>query len=447
LSGDDLRLRKLALRSAYPNIVRFDIKNFYRSIYTHSIEWAVVGKAAAKASLRRGSSGNFGKDLDVTVRIGQDGQTIGIPVGPDTSFVIGEMILAAIDDRLGFDRQRALRFYDDYEIGASSEGEAETLLEHAESIVAEFALELNPNKSHVIRNSEDLDDGWRLQIKLATKEKPRRAEDLVDLFSLACSLARQRAEDFVLGYFLRRMRMFVLPQTLWGVWQQILMATAFAEFGALRTIYEQLDLYEKIGYRVDKIRLTDVLRKKAKRELRGAVSSELSWVLFGFLKFELAVEVSMIEDVLIHGDDISRIIGMKIAAAKRLRIKRKARELLTQLGPVNPNSEHWLLFWEIYRNGWATEPGLKKALTTEPIFDLLDQSGVSFLRDPGVDLLEIPPAFEEAIEKIHGAAEATRLEGEIKKTFANIAPGEADDLDQTEEDEEEEEEEEEEFGY
>jgi hypothetical protein len=240
--------------------------------------------------------------------------------------------------------------------------------------------------------------------------------------------------------------MFVLPRALWGVWQQILMATAFAEFGALRTIYEQLDLYEKIGYRIDKSRLADVLRKKADRELRGAISSELSWILFGFLKFGLPVEISMLEGVLVHGDDISRILAMKIATDKRLRIKRKARELLTQLGPVNPNSEHWLLFWEIYRNGWATEPGLKAAFTKVPIFDLLDREGVSFLRDPGVDLLEIPSAFEEAIQKIHGVEETSRLEGEIKKTFADTAPEAAAGSDDSE-DEEDQEGEEEELGY
>jgi hypothetical protein len=217
------------------------------------------------------------------------------------------------------------------------------------------------------------------------------------------------------------------------------MATAFAEFGALRTIYEQLDLYEKIGYRIDKTRLAEVLRKKASRELRGAVSSELSWVLFGFLKFGLPIESPLLDEILVHGDDISRILAMRLAAEKHLGIKRRARTLVARLGPVNPNSEHWLLFWELYRNGWATDAGLKAALINEPIFHFLDQEGVSFLREPGVDLLEIPPAFEEQIEKIHGAGEAVRLEGEIKKTFADTAPEATAGLAKAEDEEEEEE--------
>ena len=439
-SGDELRVRKLGLRASFPYIVRFDIKNFYRSVYTHSIEWAVVGKATAKASLSKGAPGNPGKDLDTAVRMGQDGQTIGIPVGPDTSFLIAETILAAIDDRLGFDRKCALRFYDDYEVGAASEGEAEEILHQAESAFAEYELELNPDKSHVLKSSGDLNSSWRLQIKAATKERPRRPEDAVDLFSLASSLARQNHEDFVLGYFLRRMRMFVLPKPLWGVWQQILMATAIAEYGALRGIYEQLDLYERIGYRVNKTQLRDVLLQKAKRELRGSVSSELSWILFGFLKFGLVVDAQLIADVLTRGDDVSRILALKLAAAKKLSIKAKVRQLLAQLGPVGPHSEHWLLFWEMYRNGWAPSAALQSALTVEPIFAHLDKEGVSFLRDPGVDLLEIPAPFQDAIDKLHGAGEVSRIEEEIKKTFADTSqelPGAKEEAEEEDEAEEE----------
>jgi hypothetical protein len=351
------------------------------------------------------------------------------------------MILSAVDSALKLDRQCALRFYDDYEIGVSSEGEAEELLHRAEAMFAEYELELNPEKSHVIRSSENLEAPWRLQIKLATKERPKRPEDAVDLFSMACSLARENETDFVLGYFLRRMRMFVLPRALWKVWQQILMATAFAEFGALRNIYEQLDLYERIGYPIDKTRLSDVLRKKAARELQGSISSELSWVLFGFLKFGLPVEPEMLEKVLLHGDDVSRILALKLASMKGLAMKRKAREMLNVLGPVDPNSEHWLLFWEVYRNGWAAGTGLKSLLTQEPMFSFLDKEGVSFLRDPGVDLLEVPAAFQRAIEKVHGSAEATRLEREIKKTFADISKEEPPDADEGLDDEDQEDEE------
>ena len=39
----------------------------------------------------------FGNRIDALVRSCQDGQTIGIPVGPDTSRVISELMLCAVE--------------------------------------------------------------------------------------------------------------------------------------------------------------------------------------------------------------------------------------------------------------------------------------------------------------------------------------------------------------
>jgi hypothetical protein len=58
------------------------------------------GKAASKKDTSSNSpTVNFNK-LDWCLRRGQDGQTIGIPIGPDTSRIIGELICSAIDGKL-----------------------------------------------------------------------------------------------------------------------------------------------------------------------------------------------------------------------------------------------------------------------------------------------------------------------------------------------------------
>jgi hypothetical protein len=67
-----------------------DISEFYNSIYTHSISWALHTKAFAKAHQKGNILGNR---LDRATQHAQYGQTIGIPIGPDTSLVIAELIL------------------------------------------------------------------------------------------------------------------------------------------------------------------------------------------------------------------------------------------------------------------------------------------------------------------------------------------------------------------
>ena len=78
-------------------ILKTDISRFYHGIYTHSIPWAIHGKAAAKSNRGMGLLGNR---LDFWTRQGQDGQTIGIPIGPDTSLVLSEMIMQRCDQEL-----------------------------------------------------------------------------------------------------------------------------------------------------------------------------------------------------------------------------------------------------------------------------------------------------------------------------------------------------------
>ena len=87
----------------YPTLIKFDVQAFYPSIYTHSLEWAMVGKTAAKKKLseKRDVQGGdqdvaeaykAGQELDNVIRRGQDKETYGIPIGPDSSFIAAELV-------------------------------------------------------------------------------------------------------------------------------------------------------------------------------------------------------------------------------------------------------------------------------------------------------------------------------------------------------------------
>src|SRR5215469_12121767 len=94
------RLRALRRRSN-KYLLRTDINQFYPTVYTHSIPWALHTKAICKTQLNT-PAGNalLGNKIDKALRLLNDGQTIGIPIGPDTSLLAAEMLLAAIDQAL-----------------------------------------------------------------------------------------------------------------------------------------------------------------------------------------------------------------------------------------------------------------------------------------------------------------------------------------------------------
>ena len=100
--------------------LKVDIANCYNSIYTHSITWAICGKAIAKKYMRTKEPASLkdiyelGDALDLFIRLQKNNETNGILVGPFTSRIFSEIILAAIDTEL---REKGFifkRYVDDY---------------------------------------------------------------------------------------------------------------------------------------------------------------------------------------------------------------------------------------------------------------------------------------------------------------------------------------------
>jgi Reverse transcriptase (RNA-dependent DNA polymerase) len=150
-TGEETIYEKASCRATARYLLRTDIVEFYRSVYTHSIPWALAGKDAAKLALQN-KSPLWCDALDKTTQWGQSGQTNGIPCGPDTSFILGEILLSAID----FELQGKLpfvvgyRYYDDYELAVGTRGEAEQALNCLQDELATFNLQLNSTKTKII---------------------------------------------------------------------------------------------------------------------------------------------------------------------------------------------------------------------------------------------------------------------------------------------------------
>ena len=196
--GSKVKEKKLFLRSTFPIILKCDVKNYYKSIYTHSIPWAIHGKEYSKNHQKSQIAGN---NIDSAVRYGQDGQTVGIPVGPDTSFIIGEIILSAVDKEFGFDHAKAIRFYDDYEFGCKSELEAETIIEKMETVLARFELELNHDKTSILKGPNPIDNSWRQVLNSHIERKIiNKSGDYIDLYNVTSDLAKNNPHDFVFKY-------------------------------------------------------------------------------------------------------------------------------------------------------------------------------------------------------------------------------------------------------
>ena len=140
----------------YNHIVRADITNFYNSVYTHSIGWALHGR---EQSLRDKDYVLTGTKLDRLIQYANDGRTNGIPVGSALSDLIAEIVLTSIDIKVSKQLQGfnfiGSRFKDDYRILCNSQKDAKTALKVLSDELISFNLLINEHKTNVL----DLPDG------------------------------------------------------------------------------------------------------------------------------------------------------------------------------------------------------------------------------------------------------------------------------------------------
>jgi hypothetical protein len=139
----------------YNYIVRSDITNFYNSVYTHSIAWALHGQEDAFADMKESTL--IGNKIDRLVQYANKGRTNGLPVGSSLSDLIAETILATIDLNVSKKAESAgieflaTRFKDDYRILCQKKEDGEFILKILAEELRQYHPECKRNENHDTR--------------------------------------------------------------------------------------------------------------------------------------------------------------------------------------------------------------------------------------------------------------------------------------------------------
>lgn len=141
---------ELALDYAY--VFHADITDCYGAIYTHSVAWALHGKATAKAN--RTDTTFIGNLIDDHIQDMRHGQTNGIPQGSVLMDFVAEMVLGYADLQLserltknGITDYVVLRYRDDYRIFVNNPQIGEAILKTLTEVMIDLGLKLNTAKT------------------------------------------------------------------------------------------------------------------------------------------------------------------------------------------------------------------------------------------------------------------------------------------------------------
>lgn len=141
--------------------VKTDITNFYHSIYSHSLPWALVGHSEAKKN-REGT--HWFNAIDRDARACQRNETKGITIGPATSSILSEIVLFPIDKALRDKGYKFSRYIDDYTAFTETKSAADAFLVDLAKQLESYALNLNPKKTSIVEMPVQNTEKWVIEM-------------------------------------------------------------------------------------------------------------------------------------------------------------------------------------------------------------------------------------------------------------------------------------------
>lgn len=359
-------------------VLRTDVNQFYSSLYTHSIPWALEGKRKAKKNLGKTDSDR----LDKALRNVSDGQTMGVPIGPDTSFLAAEIVLTAVDKSLESKLSpRGHRYIDDYELAFTTRSAAEEAQALLEDALAEYELVINPTKTEILELPQPFHDAWTHELStfhVRTSKTAQTIADLIALFSHAAAMSRSRAGP--LKYALLRSReITVVDDDVWTALQNLAWSAVSAEPTTMAAALDLLaEKSTESDSEIDKDAAAEVIDALILTHSPIRNASEVAWALWAAIALDVEMTKQAGEAVSSMDDDFVALLALD-ASSRRLfgshRLSRSNWEALTDYDGV-VSGPHWLLAYEGSVRKWLRAPAGR--VDADPFFKALRGRRVRF---------------------------------------------------------------------
>lgn len=380
-SHTELEAVRLTRLSRYRFIAKTDISRFYHSVYTHSIPWAFHGRKNAKADRNPRSNMVFCNRADHILRCGQDGQTIGIPVGPDASRLIAEVICTAIDlefqNRCKVSDYAVLRHVDDVWIGANSHADAEDALWRYRESIREFELDINEAKTRIYAEDFRFSDGWPTevasQLEFAIEADKRRApERLRAALEHAFSLTATGSDDGVLKYAIRYLDQ---SDQRWKHWDTIepFLKRAAVHFGHTVDYVTRVIVWRYLTQgEFDRESWSAIFLAILDRQGRLGNDSEVCWAIYACMRLEIKISREIAENILANCGALSALAIMNCVELKLVDtdIFSAATAILSQ---ENAAGHYWPVLLEWLARKW---PNYKKLSVDNDLIEAMSAKEV-----------------------------------------------------------------------
>lgn len=373
-----------------PVILTADISRFFYTVYTHSIPWAILGKNKAKDYLAHNKKALFdhwSSDFDAALQACQSRETFGIPVGPDTSRIIAELLMAGVENDPVFSATIAARpmarLLDDIIIGFEDEASAKRALASLRRTLWKFNLQLNEEKT-AIRSSRNVYlDPWKLDVSRLSISRRRLADDVYHLIDRTLQLCEQANTAAPASWACNRLNSVrqASPENFVILLDATLrLARDFPSCMhiAAAFVINHQDFCQPTEI---KQRIAAWLKSTMRLNAQHGNDFEQAWclVISGVLRIQLDEEDLPSRDTVPSGVVLA-ILGM-LRERKLLRVPLSRWKWRAELNKSGVMGSAWLPYYEAVVRGWTTDKVLIGEVKNQPTLAKMLSSKVSFLED------------------------------------------------------------------
>lgn len=328
--------------------------------------------------------GSFADRLDLLVRSCNRNQTVGIPIGPETSRIIAETISARIDQSYharfpDADKDNIDRLQDDWMVGIGTLEGAETVLSAISGLYREYGLDINGSKTSIDRIVGERESAWISDMKafLSHRSGSLAGSRLREFLELTLILQSQNPTASVVSYALSVVEGVAIEAADIPVVESFLIKAAVVAPGSMDRICRVvLDVQNRTNALSAK-RIGSRFINLVKAALEKGHHYEAIWLLYTLRGLKRPVDIRPIKELIAEVESAAIALILLDMKSKGLCIGK----LPTQVweGKISEDSVKsdwtWLLAYEAYRHGWMVD---HNKLLNKPLFKAMASRKVVF---------------------------------------------------------------------
>lgn len=362
-------------------ILRADISQFYPSIYTHAVPWALHTKQIAKQRSRDLTL--FGNVLDRELQACQYGQTKGIAIGPDTSLGIAELLLGSVDEHIQAHCNviGGVRFIDDIELSFSSLSDAESALIALEAKLYELELQLNGNKTSIIELPDEIESIYVSKLRtILPSSAAANTWEWIDYFNRAFELAKRHPSEGVLRYSIAALQSTLISRDDWLLVQNLLWQCVALDPGCLRLVIDIILINrDRSGLVCNNEIASRALNALVLASAPVGHGSEVVWSIWAAMVLTIRLQEKTQESIAAMDDGC--VAAATFLAKSQGVFRPDFSSALWESWLIDECfiQEHWLFAYECYRRGWIQEAVIRSNISGNGTARYFREIGITFL--------------------------------------------------------------------